>query len=177
MKLDSQLRCIRLAHQALETVTPIRQDCGELCGRACCKGDENTGMWLLPGEAELLQGQEGFSVRPCQDNGGYPLLVCQGSCDRKYRPFACRIYPFFPLATEREDGSLNIRVISDPRAAGCPLARHTLPGRPRDVTQSFRFRLAQAALALLEDPELRRYLLDTSRFLTEIIQLRQKLGQ
>lgn len=172
MKLDSQLRCIHRAHRYLEDVTPLRQDCGELCGRACCKGDQNTGMWLLPGEAELLRGQEGFSIQPCQDNGGYPLLVCQGSCDRKYRPFACRIYPFFPLVTEREGGGLEIRLIRDPRAAKCPL-----PGPQRGVSQSFRFCLRQAALALLEDPELRQYLLNTSEFLTEIIQLRERLGQ
>ena len=40
---------ILAARQALETLTPLRGDCGRTCGAACCRPDEdgNGGMLLL----------------------------------------------------------------------------------------------------------------------------------
>jgi len=165
-----------------------------LCGKACCQGDGDTGMWLLPGEAGLLGGVEGFKIQPCQDNNGYPLLVCNGNCKRKYRPFACRIYPFFPLVTEGGGGCLNIRIICDPRAVPrCPLAQFSLsqkkdlpeagavgfysaPVYRGGMTLQFRARLLRAAAILLGDAAIRQYLLDTSRFLMDMAEFAWKIG-
>ena len=38
------------ARRLLADLTPLQTDCGALCGGACCKGDEGTGMLLFPGE-------------------------------------------------------------------------------------------------------------------------------
>ncbi len=199
MGLMTQEECIRGAYGLLETVTPLRGDCGRLCGKACCKGDENTGMWLLPGEEKLLEHRKDFHVRTCQDNAGYPLAVCRGRCAREYRPFACRIYPLFPLVTPGKEGGLKITAIYDPRStSNCLLTQYALgrygssvnsanpledslspyiaTARRRGITPSFLIRLRKAGAMLLADQELRQYLLDTSRFLIELAELRQKVG-
>ena len=72
----------------LGELTPLKADCGQLCGCACCKGDDKTGMRLFPHEESALNIIETSSnVR---------LAVCNGTCDRNKRPLACRIFPFFP---------------------------------------------------------------------------------
>ena len=97
----------------LGDLTPLRADCGVLCGRVCCKGDENTGMRLFPHEQTTLTVQE-------LPDGGR-LAVCDGRCDRATRPLACRIFPFFPTIDDRG----RIFVETDDRATRlCPLLSH-----------------------------------------------------
>jgi len=198
MSKEMQAECILEAYKLLESSTPLRFDCGILCEESCCKGDENTGMWLLPGEAELIGNQEGFHVQTCQDNNGYPLLVCEGNCNRKYRPFACRIFPLFPYVAETETGGLEVFAVCDPRAVlYCPLTQYSMLHRkaPFDRPElgaigeflapiyrkglSWRFmsKVRRAGIALLGDEELKQYLLDTSKFLQETAELWKKLGQ
>ena len=40
------------ARKRLEEVTPLKSDCGRVCGAACCRPvqGEETGMLLFPGE-------------------------------------------------------------------------------------------------------------------------------
>ncbi len=93
--------------------TPIKADCGQLCGRACCKGDENTGMLLFPFEETFL------SVKVLEN--GQRLAVCDGSCNRAQRPLSCRIFPFFPTVDEKG----RVYVELDARAKRlCPLVDH-----------------------------------------------------
>ena len=40
------LKCYKI----LENETPLNFDCGKICKNKCCKGDENTGMLLFPGQ-------------------------------------------------------------------------------------------------------------------------------
>lgn len=95
-------------------LTPLKADCGKLCGGACCKGDENTGMRLFPFEESELPVK-------ALDNG-VRLVVCEGKCDRTKRPLACRIFPFFPTVDERG----KVFVESDFRGARlCPLITHS----------------------------------------------------
>ena len=95
-------------------LTPLRADCGQLCGGACCKGNDSTGMRLFPHEETVL------SVRH-SENGGR-LAVCNGTCDRSTRPLSCRIFPFFPTIDEKG----RIFVEPDHRAARlCPLLMHS----------------------------------------------------
>lgn len=95
-------------------LTPLKADCGKLCGGACCKGDENTGMRLFPFEESELPVK-------ILDNG-VRLVVCDGKCDRTKRPLACRIFPFFPTVDERG----KVFVESDFRGARlCPLISHS----------------------------------------------------
>ena len=74
-------------------------------------------MRLFPGEAVLLTGLPGFTLLP-DENG--VLLVCEGRCDRRNRPLACRFFPLFPHL----DAQGRIRAVYDPRAwRVCPLVR------------------------------------------------------
>lgn len=97
----------------LGELTPLKADCGQLCGCACCKGDDKTGMRLFPHEESALNIIEtSSSVR---------LAVCNGTCDRNKRPLACRIFPFFPTVDEK--GKVYVEL--DYRAANlCPMVEH-----------------------------------------------------
>lgn len=95
-------------------LTPLKADCGTLCGCACCKGDENIGMRLFPFEKSQL------SVKELEND--VRLAVCDGTCDRAKRPLACRIFPFFPTIDEKG----KIFVEADFRAIRlCPLITHS----------------------------------------------------
>ena len=49
---------IARAYAAIGENTPLKTDCGPLCGAACCFADEDDqgGVCLLPGEEAQLQG-------------------------------------------------------------------------------------------------------------------------
>ena len=107
------------AREKLDHVTPLKQDCGRVCGARCCQplDGEETGMLLFPGEAEAYAGREGWTIRASSMG---EIVICPGQCGRAERPLACRLFPLLPVI--REDGS--IRVTVDQRArAVCPLAR------------------------------------------------------
>jgi len=110
---------IAAAREKLNSVTPLKKDCGRVCGARCCRPleGEETGMLLFPGEAEAYTGKSGFQVRK---TGQGDLLICSGTCRREERPLSCRLFPLLPLIGD--DGA--IRVVTDLRAkAVCPLAR------------------------------------------------------
>ena len=75
---------ISRAKDVLIPYTPLSADCGLVCGKACCKGDEETGMLLFPGEE---------TVFPVKEKNGNRLCVCKGKCDRSTRPLSCIIFP------------------------------------------------------------------------------------
>ena len=86
MEKDTVLRARALIGER----TPLRSDCGQLCGAACCQPDEDGqgGMYLFPGEEALLPGAGGDFA---------PIYTCDGRCAREERPLACRIFPITPL--------------------------------------------------------------------------------
>lgn len=98
----------------LGNLTPLRADCGTLCGGACCKGDDTSiGMRLFPYEETTLP------VKVTED--GVRLVVCNGDCNREERPLSCRIFPFFPTVDDRG------RVYVEPDFRGarlCPMIEH-----------------------------------------------------
>lgn len=114
-------------YRLFDDCTPIKTDCGQLCGSLCCRGDD-CGMYLFPGENEVYKllspdwariekSDFYYNVNGKQYN--VPLLMCDGSCNRFERPLACRIFPLTPYI---KDGKLEI--IIDPRAKGiCPMAK------------------------------------------------------
>ncbi len=51
------------AYELLENCTPLKFDCGALCGGKCCKGGDNDGMILFPGEEKYYAGKSGFTVK------------------------------------------------------------------------------------------------------------------
>ena len=110
---------VSAAREKLKNVTPLKRDCGRICGARCCRPleGENTGMLLFPGEAEAYAGKDGFVVRKTAQGD---LLLCSGVCDRNERPLSCRLFPLLPVIGD--DGK--VRVVTDLRAkAVCPLAQ------------------------------------------------------
>ena len=76
--MDS-LSAVLRARMLLDALTPLKTDCGRLCGGACCQGDETTGMLLFPGEDALYAGCAFGRVLPAGfELGGAParLFVC-----------------------------------------------------------------------------------------------------
>lgn len=110
-------KVIESCYSQLRKVTPLDFDCGKICNGKCCKGDENTGMIIFPGEENLIDE----NMKVFKNGAGDTVAVCNGSCDRSKRPLACRIYPLFPLLVESEGGEDTIQVIFDCRA-DCPIA-------------------------------------------------------
>ena len=138
-----------IIHQALarlENVTPMKYDCGRLCAAACCQGSDQDGMLLFPGEICRIPDAH---VQPTQLIGfSLPafLVVCQGHCDRKTRPLACRLFPL--MAKENTGGEVTVKMDARGRAV-CPLCRQPLASlNPEFVTR------VQAIYAMLmQDPQ------------------------
>ncbi len=136
------------AYKALDTLTPLRSDCGRLCNAACCNGDSSTGMLLFPGEEALYQDKDDFRLISTEK---YTLLTCNGTCSRDIRPLSCRI---FPLAIVNDNDT--VRVIADPRSIPvCPLYRQALSGR---LDLSFRKAVKEVAMLLSQSPDIKEFL-------------------
>lgn len=149
-------RLYKKAKRIMGDRTPLKKDCGLICGGACCKGDDRTGMLLFPGECTDLAVTE---------EGGVRLAVCDGSCDREKRPLSCMIFPFFPYVSEEG----RIKVIPDIRGYNvCPLVREY-----RDVRfdRAFLRRVKLVGRLLCEDEECKAFLLDTSREIDAILNI------
>ena len=143
MKVTELLRL----YAAIGKKTPIKADCGELCGAKCCRGSEEDGMLLLPGEEKLMKLVPGMSLRTSENGRSY--VVCRGTCRRALRPFACRIYPLTLLKNGNE-----IRVTADPRAKyHCPLLAAT-----EYIDPDFVRALRKAGKIMMESASGRAYL-------------------
>ena len=118
-------------YRLFDDTTPVAVDCGQLCGSACCKDDDDgdNGMYLFPGEKEILKllkpswakiERSDFSYEYEGKTYNVPIALCSGECDRYSRPLACRIFPLTPHLNS--EGKMEI--IIDPRAKKiCPLTR------------------------------------------------------
>lgn len=174
-KREKRRKTLEEAYALLENVTPERYDCGELCGQRCCHDNNvfdvqasETGMVLLPGEKELLF-REGYMMRPSTEG---LLMVCNGYCRRVARPFACRIFPYYPKIT-REGKKDIIEILPDPRAQLiCPILWET---RRRKVTVRFLRAAKKATRVLLRDKEIAIALRKHSELVSEIAELRERL--
>ena len=126
------LDAVLSARKLLRSVTPLRRDCGRVCGGACCQSDEDGqgGMLLFPGEEKLYADlPPGFSLeKNDQVLPGALLLVCSGSCDRDARPLSCRLFPLLPI----RGGA-----VLDRRAwAVCPLMASGIAGLNGDFVRT-----------------------------------------
>jgi hypothetical protein len=107
------------AYAEIGNLTPLKTDCGKLCGKICCKGDK-AGMLLFPGEENIFCGVRGFRIEETEYMGisGLKLLLCDGECERTLRPLACRMFPAAPNIGK--DG--NVGIVPDIRGKRmCPI--------------------------------------------------------
>ena len=157
----SKYALLRRAYALLEDVTPLKYDCGKLCAGACCKPDTvNTetkgGMSLLPYEDVLIGGADGFEVMDTQDG---KVLICNGRCERIFRPFQCRIFPYY-ARIDAETESISLRL--DPRSVNvCPLALKKKGTRHSVYFHRYAIR---AIRLLMRDEDFKRELIKTSEF-------------
>lgn len=141
-------RFYKKAKSIMEDKTPLKKDCGLLCGKACCKGDGETGMLLFPFEETAL---------PVIEKNGVRLCVCDGSCNRDERPLSCMIFPFFPYVTPEG----RIKVIPDIRGSEiCPIVRNFTETK---LDRRFLYRVKKVGRLLAENEECRVFLNGISR--------------
>jgi len=161
---DLGVAAVAAAREILAGVTPLLRDCGRLCAAACCTPDEGGrgGMLLFPGEAALYrQLPDGFQLQA--DDAlvaAGQLLTCEGLCDRRDRPLACRIFPLmFVSGGGRGD------VVMDPRAyALCPLAPSGVDG----LAPAFVAAARDAAQLLMQDPACAAFIRATEAHVQEM---------
>jgi hypothetical protein len=142
------------AYRLLKNSTPMKFDCGLICNGKCCTGDRDMGMCLYPGEESLLQGYADFlDIRNDRLRDMDVLFAtCKGSCNRRLRPLACRIYPLAPYLNE--DSRLDI--IQDPRAKYiCPLLMKSFDLK---IDRAFKRNVKNAFRILIQDEEIRSYI-------------------
>ena len=114
-------------YKLFDDSTPLPADCGALCGKACCDG-EDSGMYLFPGEKKVFALLNPAWVRIERSEFKYTyndvekpvhIAFCDGACDRFQRPLACRIFPLTPYLDQAEQ----LHIMIDPRAKPvCPLS-------------------------------------------------------
>ena len=155
------------AREKLNSVTPLKRDCGRVCGSRCCDSleGEETGMLLFPGEDVLYRDMEEWKILPAPAGS---MVICPGTCSREDRPLACRLFPLLPVI---RDGA--VRAVMDRRAyAVCPLARQGIRALDPEFTTAVR----EAGKILAEDGKQRRFLEMLTEEQDELKPLRDRLG-
>jgi len=161
-------RVLLAARELLRDVTPLKADCGRVCGAACClpypsQGGEPSGMYLFPDEERLYGPDDAWArVLPTDwaaADRNVSLLVCQGACPREKRPLACCL---FPLCARRNGESFALRL--DPRARPvCPLMPHGMAA----LDPAFRAATRDALHVLWACEEQRAFLLALDQLLAQ----------
>lgn len=138
---------IQRVYEAIGGSTPMKTDCGAICGAACCSVDEDGqgGVCLLPPEAEALKDISWGEIRH-DEHMDAPMLMCTDFCDRSLRPFLCRIFPLCPVIGK--SGRWTVRMDARARAV-CPLHRSGLNGLDPEFVRG----CARAVRILAEDAE------------------------
>ncbi len=162
MTSDTILR----AREMLADSTPLKRDCGKLCGGACCRPDDEGrgGMLLFPGEQEVYTPAPGWATMEPSDFivAGKPLtlLTCEGECPRENRPLACRLFPLTPIAAGD-----SVSIWLDTRAwAVCPLMEQGMQA----LNPAFVKACEDAAALLWQDGECRAYIRALTGYLEEM---------
>lgn len=156
-------------YRLFDDAMPLRGDCGTLCDKACCKG-EDSGMYLFPMEDEVYNLLSPDWAKVEKSEFGYeyngkkkniPILFCNGKCDRYQRPLACRIFPLTPYL----DSNGKLDIIVDPRAKSlCPLSREL------DVDEyNYKYvkNIKKSFSLLMKNSEFREYMKTYSEYLDE----------
>ena len=149
----------RQIYDYLDLKTPLLRDCGKICNKACCRGDDpDAGMYLFPREREMYKTLPKWARIEesdfASDGKNVDILICDGTCDRRLRPLSCRIFPLTPYV---KDGVLS--VIIDPRGKLiCPLT---------SVSDSFFRAVFNVSRLLFKVSETRKFLYSVSEQIDE----------
>lgn len=143
---------IARAYSAIGEFTPMKSDCGKLCGAACCAADADGqgGVCLLDPEAAALR-QIDWGKIEYEPGMNAPMLMCTGMCDRTLRPFLCRIFPLCPVIGR--SGKWTVRMDARARAV-CPMSSGGLSGLDPDFVHA----CVRAVRILAEDEAGERFL-------------------
>ena len=148
-----RMEALLAARAEIADVTPLKGDCGRICGGACYQPDEDGkgGMLLFPGEEALYDPlPAGFSIAPAPEIPGALLITCSGRCARGNRPLSCRLFPLLP---KEKDGA--VIAVRDRRGFFvCPL----LPDGLSAFDPAFRASVVRAGEILYADPDHRAFL-------------------
>ncbi|MBQ1483968.1 MAG: YkgJ family cysteine cluster protein [Eubacterium sp.] len=127
-------------YAALNRVSPLDTDCGELCGACCCTAEEagrEMGIYLLPGEDKVHDRNDGWLTWTAEDAEDYDFpeswkgkvyfVRCGGpeTCRREIRPMQCRTFPLQPHITG--DGELMMVYNDLELPYRCPLIDEEIP--------------------------------------------------
>lgn len=155
------------ARRLLSDITPLKTDCGRVCGGRCCRSleGEETGMLLFPGEEDFYEDAEDWRILPA---GRELLLICPGECDREARPLSCRIFPLLPLTGDA--GGVTVRTDERARAV-CPLAKTGKRGMDPAFVQA----VLEAGELLMAEPAQRAFLQRRAEEQEELKALRKAL--
>jgi hypothetical protein len=173
----NHIALLRRAYRALGETTPIFEDCGQLCGQACCidipdeeTGGDGKGMLLLPGEAELLSYTGYAKLSRIELKGAFArpvwFMTCRGQCPRRLRPMACRLFPLIPYVApdDRQKDIPPFSIVGDPRGVAlCPLAQTGY----RHVEPAFYMTVERAVSILWESKAMRSYFISLSALLDD----------
>lgn len=156
-------------YKLFDEATPTPVDCGKLCNKACCRG-EDSGMYLFPGEAEVYKllnpawakiEASDFKYTHKGKNYCVPIIFCKGECDRYQRPLACRIFPLTPILDENG----KIKIITDPRAYSlCPLSRAF---SEEDYDRKFLKQIKNAFNLLMKNEQFADFMVYYTKYLNE----------
>ena len=158
------------AWRLLEKLTPLKVDCGQLCGGACCDdgGREDAGMYLFYKEECMYKNMpkylriEESEFLYGDDDERALIAMCSGECERKMRPLACRI---FPLAPYKKEGA-PLRIIMDPRARSmCPLAKAV---RIDELDERFVRAVRLIFLVLIKNKKIKDFVIELSYLMDEV---------
>lgn len=133
-----QKKTYQAIYRLLDRVSPIDGDCGMLCGAACCiSEDDDMGIYLLPGEEEVFDENDGWLDWSTQnaEEYGFPdswkgeisFIKCKTPpvCRREKRPIQCRTFPLMPYLTE--SGELQMLYNDNELPYLCPLIEEEIP--------------------------------------------------
>ena len=151
-------------YSMLDKVSPVSYDCGRLCNSICCSNetfaDEDSYIYLLPGEMEYLAsvGCNIPIVRQAAKDHFLPaswgrdvyLMNCPDGtgCDRRFRPIQCRTFPLAPHLKKK--GVLELISCDTDLPYVCPLIRDDIA-----LNDDFREATLEAWKLLIEDKAIR----------------------
>ena len=149
----------RQIYNYLDLKTPLPTDCGKICNKACCDGDDpDAGMYLFPQERIMYKSLPKWARIEESDfvfeGKNVDILICEGTCNRYLRPLACRIFPLTPYVSGDK-----LSVIIDPRGKSiCPLA---------SVSDEFFNAVTNVSRLLFKVKETRNFIYTVSRQIDE----------